>query len=865
MRRRIFLTLALALLLCAVITTSVLAAEIDSGKCGTNATWSLDSNGTLTVSGRGSVSSASWSSHYNHTYYVIIEDGITALCKNAFYDFYSLETVDFGSTMETIGGNSFNGCVQLEKIYLPDSVTTVGGSAFYGCTGLDSVRIGENVTSIGKNAFGYCANAVMYGVEGSYAESYASLNGIDFEDESSFDSVASGKCGDSVTWSLDSNGILTISGSGAMTDYTNYPWPNTPWYDYRRDISSVVVKEGVTTIGDFAFSETNLTSVSIPSTVTSIGNGAFDTCYHIKSVNIPVGVKSIGDEAFYCCSSLGEIIIPSTVETIGFSAFSCTNITEIVIPDSVKSLGVSVLEGCLLLERVTLPKTLESLPSRTFANCRALKSITLPESVKTLESTAFDSCTALETVKLGNKVETLEPSVFFKCSALTSINLPDTLTAIHYYVFRECTSLKSLTVPASVTYIGDRAIGYYYDAEYKIVDGFVLNCYKDSTADEYARLNGINLKYIDAETDENQNIAEGIDGNISWFIDANGVLTVSGEGAIRNYTKSYDPAPWQEYKLVIKSIVISDGITAIGDFAFYNLTKATSISVPASVESVGLQFIRGTLIENITLSGLVSAVINSFGRADSLKAVTLGESAKDFKGNIFYQQTVTIIAPESSYAYEYAELFNQKYGASGSAVTAQSDGTVATKPVKVFAAAGDNAFCAIYERRTGVWDLEISGSGKMKNFPYICDKNEKKGYTFTPMYYVSQNGEEINVKTIKVHEGITSIGNYAFYRCTKATSVELPETVTSIGRGAFWVCARLQSIILPEAVTEIGNNAFNGCGALTSLYIPAGVDTFGEGVFIKCNTQSLTVKTKSAKALEIIRREYSDITINSEY
>ena len=162
----------------------------------------------------------------------------------------------------------------------------------------------------------------------------------------------SGTCGENLTWTLDDEGTLTISGTGDMENYSSH---SSPFY-YRGAIKAVIIEDGVTSIGDYAFEYcSNLASITIPDSVTCIGNYAFYYCYNLESINIPDSVTSIGNYAFWNCSSLTSLTIPDSVTSIGNDAFSgCSSLTSINIPDSVTRIGDYAFCGCYNLESITI-------------------------------------------------------------------------------------------------------------------------------------------------------------------------------------------------------------------------------------------------------------------------------------------------------------------------------------------------------------------------------------------------------------------------------------------------------------------------------------------------------------------------------
>jgi len=195
--------------------------------------------------------------------------------------------------------------------------------------------------------------------------------------------IESGKCGTNVSYTLDENGILRISGKGSMTNYSNN---NAPWYQSRSKIFSVIIEDGVTHIGNFAFQNcVRLTSITIPSSVTSIGDFAFFNCCRLTNITIPDSVTSIGIDAFSYCTSLTSITIPSRVTSIDNCTFyECQSLTSITIPDSVTSIGLSAFNSCYSLTNITIPDNVTRIGEYAFANCTSIKSITIPSSVTSI-------------------------------------------------------------------------------------------------------------------------------------------------------------------------------------------------------------------------------------------------------------------------------------------------------------------------------------------------------------------------------------------------------------------------------------------------------------------------------------------------
>lgn len=334
---------------------------VDSGTCGSNLTYTLDSHGVLTISGTGDMQNSSFGWDKDLIKSVVINDGVTNIGQGAFEDCTGLTSITIPNGVTSIGWNAFRNCTSLTSITIPDSVTSIGVAAFYRCSGLTSVAIPDSITSIGDIAFWDCNG----------------LTSITIPDR-----VTS--IGEGVFAACNNLTKITVSSGNTV---------------YHSTDNCLIETETKTLISGCKSS-----IIPTDGSVTSIGNRTFEGCSGLTSVTIPNGVTSIGWRAFWSCFDLTRVIIPNSVTNIGDWAFqSCSCLTSITIPDSVTSIGEGAFNGCTGLTSITIPSSVTSIGDSMFRDCTNLTEIDFSThtTVPTLNSTnAFSNTPANLVIKV---------------------------------------------------------------------------------------------------------------------------------------------------------------------------------------------------------------------------------------------------------------------------------------------------------------------------------------------------------------------------------------------------------------------------------------------------------------------------------
>lgn len=368
---------------------------------------------------------------------------------------------------------------------------------------------------------------------------------------------------------LDLSGADIVSGGAVYYIYnSNYSFytnndsiGDNTFYNCNQ-LTSVTVPNSVSSIGVSAFwGCTQLDSVIIPNSVKSIGVGAFSGCTGLTFVSIPNSVTSIGEYVFYECTGLTSITIPNSVTSVGTNAFrSCTGLTSVILSDSLISIGVATFGDCTGLTSVTIPNSVTSIGMGAFSGCSGLTSVSIGNNVKSIEYGAFYECTGLTSFAIPNSVTALGGNAFYGCSGLKSITLSNSLISIETGTFSGCTGLTSISVPNGVNTIKSEA---FFDCSGLTS---VTIAHSVNSISEYAFYGCISL----GEIHSNNPIPP----------------TLKGSGAFQGVNKttcilyvpkgSYDSYRATNYWSEFLNIVEEDVSTSVKDISYRNITVYAS-------------------------------------------------------------------------------------------------------------------------------------------------------------------------------------------------------------------------------------------------------------------------------------------------
>ena len=610
----------------------VTVGSITSGKCGENVIYSLDtSTGVLTISGTGHMYDyADWKKSYSPFHEneqiksVIIESGVTWIGDYTFSNCTTLTSAQISDSVTHIGKYAFSGCSNLTSITLPNGLEDINEHTFYNCTSLTSITIPNKVRWVCFNAFNGCSSL----------KNVTMSNGIQVIDDGAFHgckSLTSITIPSSV-WSIADNAFGDCSSLiNIDVDKDNQTYSSQDGVLFNKD-KTVLINYPI---------GSERTSYNIPDSVTNIGEYAFADCKNLKSIMVSNSLTHIGEYAFSGCTNLTCVTIPNSVTSIGEYAFSsCKSLTSVIIPDGVTRINESTFRECTSLKSIIIGNGVTVIDRYAFYNCKNLICVTIPNSVTVIGWYVFDICSSLETVNYkGTKAEWKSIDIsdenynligaMIKCTdgiigyahtvidnleyslvddtatvigytfASQSVSIPKSVdyegykfdvTSIGGHAFDNCTSLLSVVIPDSVTSISD---GAFFDCE------GLKDVYYTSTEDEWNKItignDNENLTnatiHYNFEPEPSNKQTGSCGDNVTYSLDTEtGVLTISGTGKMKDY--SGEDSPFYQNSN-IKSVIIENGVTSIGNLAFSSCNSLIEVSLPSSIISLGVSAFSG--------------------------------------------------------------------------------------------------------------------------------------------------------------------------------------------------------------------------------------------------------------------------------
>ena len=378
---------------------------------------------------------------------ITLPESLVYLGESSFKNCKSLTSIIIPEGISELPKSIFEGCSGLSSVILPNSLEALSQDAFYGCEGLQSLSLPKALRFIGIRCFMNCSNlSSLY-----LPESITTIKEMAFKGCTKLKDVHI----DSLDWWLWMCDQTQDTYGTYDTELFSCGSSERHLFVGGKELTTITIPSNITNIGDFAFMGCiSITSITIPSSVHTIGMYAFMRC-SIPSIEIPDSVTKIDIGAFQNCSKLSAIVIPESVSEIYYNTFmNCSSLSSISIPESVISIGTGAFENCISLKSIDIPESVTTLGAYAFRGCTGLTSIVLPKHIQQIGIYTFYGCSKLQSVSIPSEVTAINDYAFYECSSLQEVILPMALITIGQFVFEYCSSLSTLNIPASVTNIG---------------------------------------------------------------------------------------------------------------------------------------------------------------------------------------------------------------------------------------------------------------------------------------------------------------------------------------------------------------------------------------------------------------------------
>ena len=738
---------------------------------------------------------------------ITIPDSVLSIGYSAFEGCTALKNITIPGSVLSIGDNAFKECTALESATISEGVKSIGDNAFYNCTNLVNVSLPDSLTSISFNTFYGCTNLQTYDDGTAYylgnSENHylvlvsvisKEITSFTIDDKTKFIwSSAFSEC--RVLESIENTQNILCIGSHA--------------FEHCNNLKTFTIPYGVTTIEDGTFfCCTNMQTITIPETVTSIGQSAFEGCNNLKSISIPNGVTSIGNKAFYECKKLENIIIPDGVTIIRFNTFyGCESLEWVSLPESVDYIDQFAFKNCSSLKSIIIPSAVTKIAVAAFLHCDALTTVYYggtEDKWSTISIEGNNGCLNGVRKYYFSQTEPEKDGYFwhFDTDGVTPVswgNEPNYSYELAYSLnsdgkgytvvgMGDCID-KDLIIPSTykglpVNAIGENAFNGNTNITYVLIDRAVtsigqgafnlcsslINVYYNGTKEEWETLCssiGVSNDYlIDAkvyyfsQTQPEEGFFWHFDTDgktpVSWGVESD--YSVGLKYSLNTDEKGYTVVGigyCEDTDLVIPATYRGLPVTAIGSNAFESVRSFKSVSIPASVTTIGEKAFAHCGVTSVTFatnSQLTTVDRYAFFSSSSLQSIalpdgvtTIGEAAFNGCNNI-----TSISIPDSITTIENRAL-----------------------------------------------DFDSSAFTVYNNAKYLGNS--------TNPYLVLVRAIDTSITTCNIHTDTKLIYAFAFTDCTLLTSVTIPDSVTIIGNSVFYKCDALESLIIGSGVTSIGD------------------------------------------------------------
>ncbi len=731
-------------------------------------TWEISEDGVLTISGAGEMNAKPWASEAEKVTKVIIGEGITSICENAFMSCVNLEEIQIPDSVLSIAYEITNSS-KLKQVFLPAGVVKLDGGAFWSCPNLEHIDVSEDNLYFTNDSFGvvYSKDMSMLliappALQGSYSipESVKSVGGI--------------------------------------YQYS-YPSHNILW--------DIEVEESYSGF----FRCANLSDVHIPDSVEVIGTLAFGSCSGLTEVTIPDSVIELGNSSFKYCEGLKKIHIGSGVRKIGNNAFRlCTGLTEVIIPDSVDELAPYTFQNCDALERIHIGSGVRKIGTQCFGELDSLKEIFIPGNVHTIEREAFYNNKCLEKVFLEDGIANIETIAFVSCPKLKEVRLPATLRVISNSLFRNCVSLENITIPRVVQRIEGLAFDNIKTALTLTFEGNAPAIAKDAFEPgkvefrypegngSWEALVGTNAgthSRIQWTAYEQEEIPEGsvylLDyayserGDGTYYeleLLSNGILTIGGNGPVPSYGDTFGQQ--------VKKIVIQEGCLEFILNSRFDCPNLEELVVPDSMRSFSP---------------------NIFSQCIRLNKVTFLGRPPYFEALSLPRKDIQFWYPEGVEGWDTLVDTNLGTGARITWIAYERD----EEPVPPDA--------PDLPDEPGTPGVVVARGQREYDYGYIewvlyDDGLLETSGTLSPQESYWREYASM-IRKVVIGEGCSLLGSNAFRFCSNLTEVVLPESLREIELHTFTECPRLERIYIPAGVVDLDPNAFEFCDNLNYIEV----------------------------------------------